>query len=89
MFTSAACLAVLAPAGVSSRHHFYPYVSAAQLAGPGRPELPHPAEPDMTFDTPWAGPGTARADVAVGPVDPVSWDGSERYGSYGPNLFGD
>ena len=71
------------------RHHFYPYVSAAQLAWPDRTDLPHPAEPDMTFDTPWVAAGTARADLGVGPVEPVSWDGSERYGPYGPNILGD
>jgi hypothetical protein len=30
--------------------------------------MPHMPESDVTFDTPWAGPGTARVNVMVGPV---------------------
>jgi hypothetical protein len=46
-------------------------------------------ERDMTFDTPSSAPGAARTNMLIGPVPPVSWDGSEHYGSYGPNVFGD
>jgi hypothetical protein len=43
----------------------------------------------MTFDTPSSAPGTARTNMLIGLVPPVSWDGLGRYGSYGPNIFGD
>jgi hypothetical protein len=33
--------------------------------------MPHMPESDVTFDTPWAGPGTARMNVMVGPVIPT------------------
>ena len=68
---SAASVMFLPLAGVSSGHHSYPYLSAAELAWPGNPEPPHMPEPDMTFDTPWVGPGTARVNVIVGPVLPT------------------
>ena len=40
----------------------------------------------MTFYTPLVVAGTARTG---GVARPVSWDGSERYGSYGSNILGD
>ena len=46
-------------------------------------------ERDMTFDTPSSAPGTARTNMLIGLVPPVPWDGLGRYGSYGPNIFGD
>lgn len=58
-------------AGAGSEHHSYPYLSAAELAWPGNPDMPHMPESDVTFDTPWAGPGTARVNVMVGPVIPT------------------
>lgn len=68
---SVASVMFLPLTGVSSGRHSYPYLSAAELAWPGNPELPHMPEPGMTFDTPWAGPGTARVNVIVGPVLPT------------------
>ena len=68
---SAASIMFLPLAGASSGHHSYPYLSAAELAWPDNPELPHMPESDMTFDTPWAGPGTASVNVAIGPVFPT------------------
>jgi hypothetical protein len=32
--------------------------------------MPHMPESDVMFDTPWAGPGTARVNVMVGASDP-------------------
>ena len=46
-------------------------LSAAELAWPGNPDTPHMPESDVTFDTPRAGPGTARVNVMVGPVIPT------------------
>jgi hypothetical protein len=46
-------------------------LSAAELAWPGNPDMPHMPESDVTFDTPRAGPGTARVNVMVGPVIPT------------------
>jgi hypothetical protein len=86
--TAAASIIALIPAEVSGNHSGYPFISAAALAGPGRPDLPHQPEPDMTFDTPWAGPGGTAVASAVGPAGPGHLDGWERYGSYGPNVFG-
>lgn len=57
--------------------------------GSDHPDPPHPDGPDMTFYTRWDGGGTARVDVAVGPVGSVSWDGWEWCGPWGPNIFGD
>lgn len=86
----AAGFILLAPAQVSRGwHNSSLHVSAAGLAWPDRPEPPHPLEPDMTFYTSWAGPGTTATTQVVGPVDPVSWNGSERYGWWGPNILGD
>ena len=45
--------------------------TAVELAWPGNPDMPHMPESDVTFDTPWAGPGTARVNVMVGPVIPT------------------
>jgi hypothetical protein len=45
--------------------------SAAELAWPGNPDMPHMPESDVTFDTRWAGPGTARVNEMVGPVIPT------------------
>jgi len=86
--TGVASLAFLAPAEVSSGHHMYQYVSAAGFAWPGNPDLPHPPEPDMTFSPPFLTAGTASTAARVRRVAPVSWDGSERYGMYGPIVFG-
>jgi len=41
------------------------------LAWTGDPDMPHMPESDVTLDTPWAGPGTARVNVMVGPVIPT------------------
>jgi hypothetical protein len=46
-------------------------LSAAELAWPGNPDMPHMPESDVTFDTPRAGPGTARVNVMVGPAIPT------------------
>jgi hypothetical protein len=65
-------------------------MSAAELTDPDRPERPHPPDPDMTFYTPWAGAGTtAVAHVPTRPAGPVYLEGQERYGLFGPNIFGD
>jgi hypothetical protein len=45
---------------------------SAELAWPGNSYMPHMLKSDVTFDTPWAGPGTARMNVMVGPVIPTS-----------------
>ena len=46
-------------------------LSAAELARPGNPDMLHMPELDVTFDTPRAGPGTARVNAMVGPVIPT------------------
>ena len=79
-------------AEANSGHHSSLYLSAAELARadtPDLPHMPHMPERDMTFDTPSSAPGTARTNMLIGLVPPVSWDGLGRYGSYGPNIFGD
>jgi len=68
---SATSIMFLPLAGASSEHHSYPYLSAAELAWPGNSDMPHMPESDVTFDTPWAGPGAARVNVMVGPVIPT------------------
>jgi len=73
---SAASFVFLASAEVSSGHYVYQSVSAAGLAWPGNPDLPHVSEPDMTFDTPIIEAGTARTDLGVLPWGPVSRNGS-------------
>jgi hypothetical protein len=88
--TSAASLIFLTSSEVSSGHRSYPYVSAAELVWLGNPDLLHLPEPDMTFYTSLVVAGTARADIGgVAPGPSMSWDSSERYRSYGPNIFGD
>jgi len=87
--TVAASLMFVPLAEASSGHHSSLYLSAAELARADTPDLPHMPEGAMTFDTPSFAPGTARTKMLVGPVPPVSWGGSESYGSYGPNVFGD
>jgi hypothetical protein len=52
-------------------------------------DLPHLPEPDMTFYSPLIAAATATTSGRVGPVRSQTWDGSERYGRYGPNTFGD
>ena len=42
----------------------------------------------MTFDTPSSAPGTARTNMLIGRCLRI-WDGSQRYGWDGPNVFGD
>jgi hypothetical protein len=80
--TGAASFVVVIPAEVSRGHNVYPLVSAAELVWPDPTDLPHPPEPSMTFDTPWAGAGTtAGAQVQTRPAGPVYLDGQERYGS--------
>ena len=69
--TGVASFIFLPLAGASGGRHSYPSLSAAQLARSDKPDLPHTPESDMTFDTPWAGPGTARVNVVVGPVLPT------------------
>ena len=76
-------------AEANSGHHSSLYLSAAELARADTPDLPHMPGQDMTFDTPSSAPGTARTNMLIGLVPPVSWDGLGRYGSYGPNIFGD
>lgn len=87
--TSAAGITFTTTAEVSKWHGLYPDVSAAQRAWPDNPDLPHMPEPDMTFYSPLVVAGTARADMRVVRWGTVPWDGSERYGRYGPNIFGD
>ena len=70
-------------------HSLYPNVSAAGLAWPDSRDLPHMPGPDMTFYSPLVEAGTATTNVRVGPVRSEAWDGSERYGRYGLNIFGD
>ncbi len=43
----------------------------------------------MTFYSPLVVAGTATTNIRVGPVRSETWDGSERYGRYGLNIFGD
>lgn len=87
--TGAASFIDLAPAHVSGGHYVYSYVSAAGPTRPGRPDLPHQPETDVTFHTPWAGSGTASTAQVVGPVNLTHLDGSGRYGWWGPNILGD
>jgi hypothetical protein len=63
-------------------------LSAAYLAGPGNPDLPHTPEPDMAFYSPLVA-GPARTNVLVGPVPSEHWDGSEPHGPHGHNFLGD
>jgi hypothetical protein len=76
-------------AGASSGHHSYLYLSAADSAASGNPDLPHAPEAEGTYYSPLVTVGTARTNVLVGPVPSEIWHGSERYGLYGPNIFGD
>jgi len=76
-------------AGLSSGHLPYQYLSAAAPAGAANPDLPHTPEPGGTFYSPLVAAGTTRTIVLVGPVPSEIWNGSERYGSYGPNIFGE
>jgi hypothetical protein len=85
----AASFIFLAPAGLSAGRYTYQSLSADQPAWPGNPDLPHMPEPDVTFYTPLVVAGTARTNVLAGLVSSEPWDGSERYGRYGPNIFGD
>ena len=87
--TVAAGLMFVPLAEASSGHHSSLYLSAAERARADTPDLPDMPEQHMTFDTPSSAPGTARTNMLIGPVPPLPWDGSERYGSYGPNVFGD
>ena len=88
--TGAAAITFMTTPAVSKWHSLYPYVSAAAgLAWPESPELPHTPEPDMTFYSPLVAAGTAATFVRVGPMRSETWDGSERYGRYGLNIFGD
>lgn len=75
---------MLAPAETSIGHQLYRDVSASQLyyrspppTGSDRPDPPHPAEPDPTYFTGWDGGGAARADMAIGQVGSIFWDGWE------------
>jgi hypothetical protein len=70
-------------------HHSYPFLSATASTGLGNPDLPHMPEQDRTDYTSSVEAGTASTFTFVGPVAPMSWDGSEHYRSYGPNIFGD
>jgi hypothetical protein len=76
-------------AEVSGGHHSSLYLSAAELVWADTSDQPHMPERDMTLDTPLVAPGTARTNMLIGPVPSEIWDGSERYGPYGPNIFGD
>jgi hypothetical protein len=76
-------------AGASRGHNSYLYLSAAGPAASGNPDLPHVPESDGTYYSSLVAAGTARTNVLVGPVPSEIWNGSERYGSYGPNIFGD
>lgn len=86
--TGAAAITFIYSAKASDRHNLYPYGSAVTgLAWPDSPDLPHPPEPDMTFYSPLVAAGTATTNVQIGPVRSETWDGSERYGRYGPNIL--
>lgn len=85
----AASVIELAPPPVSRARYGNLYVSAAGPAWPGRPDLPHQPETDVTFYTSSAWSGTADASQAVRPPNLAHLDGSERYGSLGPNILGD
>jgi hypothetical protein len=87
--TIAASIMFVPLAEAGSGHHSYPYLSAAALAGSGNPDLPHIPESDGTLYSPLVAASTARTNVLVGPAPSEIWNGSERYGPYGPNIFGD
>ena len=48
---------------------------------------PHVPESDGTFYTDYGGAGTARTDIAIGPVAPASWLPWEW--TYSPNILRD
>jgi hypothetical protein len=83
-------LTFMALTGVPGPNHSYPLVSLGSLGGLAlpAPEVPHLPELPMTFYSPLIAAGTARTNVLVGPVPSEIWNGSERYGSWGPNIFG-
>jgi hypothetical protein len=85
----AASVVVASTVEFNNVHHSYPFLLAAASAGSGNPDLPHMPERDMTYYSSSVEAGTASTFSFVGPVSPMAWDGSERYGSYGPNIFGD
>ncbi len=84
-------LTFMALTGVPGPHHSYPLVSLGSLGGLAlpAPEVPHLPELPMTFYSPLIAAGTASTFIRVGPVPSEIWDGSERYGQYGPNIYGD
>jgi hypothetical protein len=82
----------LLPAAHTITHLGPPFYApmTAGVIGADRPDSPH------TDGLEWldyqVGPqlGTVRADVEVGPVDPWADEvARNRYGSWGPNLYGD
>ena len=89
MPTIAASFMFVPLAEASSGHHSSLYLSAPELVRSENPDLPHTPERDMTYYTSSVEAGTARTGIFIGPAPPTSWDGSEWYGSYGPNIFGD
>ena len=84
-------LTFMALTGAVSPHHSYPLVSRSSLGGLAlpAPDVPHLPEPDGTYYTPIIAAGTASTFILAGPVPSEIWDGSERYGLHGPNIFGD
>lgn len=62
---------------------------AAGLVWPDNADLPHIPEPDMTFYSPSVVAGAASTGMRIGPVPSETWNASEGYGQYGPNIFGE
>jgi hypothetical protein len=87
--TSAVGLMFVPLAGAGGGNHSFTHLSAAVSAEFGAPDLPHIPESSGTYDSPFVAAGTARVDLLVGPLPSEIWDGSARYGPYGPNIFGD
>jgi hypothetical protein len=84
----AASIMFMPLAGATIGHHSYLYLSAAELAAPANPDLPHAPESDGTYYSPLVAAGTARTNVLVGPVPAEIWNGSGRYGSMPAALRG-
>jgi hypothetical protein len=89
---AAAELVFGAPSAGGIMHLYRPCSAASQFysytrsSGAGNSHQDQP-EPDGTFFTNYDGSGTARADIAIGPVAPASWLPWEW--TYSPNVLGD
>jgi hypothetical protein len=86
--TGLAASAYIAVAVAQPAQSGYPFWSAERLGRAEKAELPHLPEVGGTSYSIYTGPGTARADIATGPVDPwADLVGRWRYGVPGPTIW--